>query len=303
MRQYRWIGLVSLLGLGLVGAVSAVSNASAADTGAKTKATAKGHGTPPTVKEAVQMTPEGFRLGFGVNDLVAFYEKVLDDDYRPLYKRVSIGPEMKALDAALAEQKIAFRRSKVEFGNLPTGVDNTPLKGEYNYKNSEMMMSLNRAGVTRYFFFASGRMYKAYDAVPLKEGGELGATFQDAVTTLSKRYGVGGRVLAADPAQDRPNTTVDWVDATMRVRAIDRSDEKLVGLVFEERTTAERLAAFRSQNKGDDTGIDPSIQAITKPGAVVDPNASAADSYTGKAHSVPGPKTPPSQGGKPKSKP
>ena len=54
-----------------------------------------------------------------------------------------IGPKMKEVDAALAEQKLAFPRSEVDFGNLPTGVDNTPLKGEYSYKNNESMMSLN----------------------------------------------------------------------------------------------------------------------------------------------------------------
>jgi hypothetical protein len=275
--------------------------------GGKSKAggKAQGSGAPP-VKTAVKMMPEGFRLGMSADELGSFYDKVLDDDYRPLYKKVQIGPEMKALDAALAEQKIAFRRSKVEFGQLPTGIDNTPLKGEYNYQNSEMMMSLSRAGVTRYFFFFNGRAYKTYDAVPLKEGGELGATYQEAVTALSKSFGVGGRVQAADPAHGRPNTNVDWADSAMRIRAIDRSDENLVGLVFEDRATAERLAAFRAQNKTDDSAIDPSIQAITKPGAVVDPNAQAADAYTGRAHAAPpGPKgatTPAAGSGKPKTK-
>jgi hypothetical protein len=275
---------------------TAANSGKTAKAGGKSKAAGKAAGkgqgnAAPAVKAAVKMAPEGFRLGMSADELGSFYDKVLDDDYRPLYKRVSIGPELKALDAALAEQKLALRRSKVEFGQLPTGIDNTPLKGEYNYRNNEMMMSLNREGVTRYFFLFSQRVYKAYDAIPLKEGGELGATYQEAVTILSKRFGVGGRVLAADPSKGRPRTEVDWTDATMRVRAVDRSDENLVGLVFEERATADRLAAYRAQNKTDDTAVDPSIQAITKPGAVVDPNATAADAYTGRAHSAPpGPK-------------
>jgi len=291
MRRYRWIGLVAILGMGLVGAVSAVTDAAAAEAGAKPKAVKAGPAAP-TVKQPITLTPEGFQLGLSPAQLSEFYDKVLDEDYRPLYKRVSIGPEMKALDAALSDQKQGLRRSKVEFGNLPTGIDNTPLKGEYNYRNNEMMMSLNRAGITRYFFFFSGRLYKIYDAIPLKEGGEMGATFQDAVTALSKRFGIGGRVLAANAAQGRANTHVDWMDATRRVRAIDRSDENIVGLVIEDRGIADRLAAFRAQNKGDDAAIDPSIQAITRPGAVLDPNASAADAYTGRTHAVPGSGTP-----------
>ena len=59
------------------------------------------------------------------------------------------------LTGALSEtkQKAEFRRSWIEFGNLPTGVDASPLKGEYTYKNKEAMMSIQRGGKTRYFFF------------------------------------------------------------------------------------------------------------------------------------------------------
>ena len=299
MRHYRWVGLALLGGLGLVGTASVMSDAEAAGAagaaGAKAKP-GKAPAAPPTVKEAIKLTPEGIRLGMSVADLTGFYDRVFDEDYKPLYKRAVIGPELKALDAALAEQKSALRRSKVEFGNLPTGIDNTPLKGEYSYKNNEMLMSLNRAGITRYFFFFSQRLYKIYDSIPLKEDGELGGTYQDAVTALSKRYGVGGRVLPVDESQGRFATTVDWVDATMKVRAIDRSNENLVGLVFEERATADRLAGIRAQQKGDDSGIDPSIQAITRPGPITDPNASAADAYTGKAHAVPGTPGPSTKG-------
>ena len=69
------------------------------------------------------------------------------------YKRTLVGPKLKEVDAALAEQKQAFRRSEVAFGTFPTGIDNSPLKGEYSYKNNETMMSLTRHGMTRYFFF------------------------------------------------------------------------------------------------------------------------------------------------------
>ena len=91
-------------------------------------------------------------MGMLVGQVVEFYNAVLDQDYVEIYKRTSIGPKMKEVDAALAEQKQALVNSTVTFGNLPTGIDNSPLKGEYNYKNNETMMSLTRQGVTRYFF-------------------------------------------------------------------------------------------------------------------------------------------------------
>jgi hypothetical protein len=194
---------------------------------------------------------------------------------------------MKEVDAALSEQKSALARSEVVFGDLPTGIDNTPLRGEYSYKNNETMMSITRQGVTRYFFFFNQRLWKLYDLVPLRKDGELGASYQDAVGILTKKYGVAGRVLAEDAAHGRNATEVDWVDATTHVRAIDRSSENVVGMVFQERGTADRLAAFRATQKKEGGEIDPSVSAVTRAGASNDPNSSAADVYTGKSHAAP----------------
>jgi len=239
------------------------------------------------VKEAIRLTPEGLRFGMAVNEVVEFYNKVFDQDYVPIYKMTSIGPKMKEVDAALAEQKAAFVRSEVVFGTLPTGIDNTPLKGEYNYKNNETMMSLTRQGVTRYFFFVGKRLWKIYDALPLKKEGDMGASYKEAVAVLTKRFGVAGRLLSEDPARGRNATEVDWGDATTHVRAIDRSYENIVGLVYQEKATATRLAAFRAANKDNEGAIDPTISAVTRGGPTVDPNASAADAYTGRAHATP----------------
>jgi hypothetical protein len=205
---------------------------------------------------------------------------------------------MKEVDGALAEQKLAFPRSEVAFGNLPTGIDNTPLRGEYNYKNNETMMSITRQGVTRYFFFVNKRLWKIYDTLPLRKEGDMGASYKEAVSVLTKRFGVPGRVLPEDPAHGRNTTEVDWSDATTHVRAVDRSDENIVGLIFQDRATGERMAAFKAGNKDNDGAIDPSILAVTKGGPAVDPNASAADVYTGKTHA-----TPPAVGAPPASAP
>ncbi len=289
MIRFRSIGLISLVAVGLMGAAASdVTDAYAAD-----KAAAKGPKPPPVVKEPIRLTPEGLRFGMATNEVVDFYSKVLDQDYVPIYKVTPVGPKLKQVDAALADQKSAFPRSEVVFGALPTGIDNTPLRGEYNYNNNETMMSLTRQGVTRYFFFASKRLWKVYDAVPLKEGSELGATYKDAIAALTKRFNVAGRVLAEDGAVGRNTTEVDWADNSTHVRAIDRSSENILGLVYEEKSTAERMAAYRASHKDNSGAIDPSITAATSGGAANDPNASAADAYTGKAHA--GPPSPPAK--------
>lgn len=282
MIRLRSLGLISLVAVGLMGAASGVTDAYAAG-----GAAAKGPKPPPVVKEPIRLTPEGLHFGMASNELVDFYNKVLDQDYVAIYKVTPVGPKMKQVDAALADQKSAFPRSEVPFNNLPTGIDNTPLRGEYSYNNNEMMMSMTRQGVTRYFFFSSKRLWKIYDAVPLKADSELGATYKDAIAALTKRFNVAGRVLAEDPAQGRNTTEVDWADTSTHVRAIDRSSENILALVFEERGTAERMAAYRAAHKENQGAIDPTIAAATSAGAANDPNSSAADAYTGKAHASP----------------
>jgi hypothetical protein len=282
MIRFRSLGLISLVAVGLMGAA-----ASSYVTDAHSAPAAKGPKPPPVVKEPIRLTPEGLRFGMASNEVVDFYNKVLDQDYVAIYKVTPVGPKMKQVDAALADQKSAFPRSEVAFGALPTGIDNTPLRGEYNYNNNETMMSLTRQGVTRYFFFASKRLWKVYDAIPLKEGSELGATYKDAIAALTKRFNVAGRVLVEDPAAGRNTTEVDWADNSTHVRAIDRSSENILGLVYEEKGTAERMAAYRASHKDNSGAIDPSIAAATSGGTPADPNASAADAYTGKAHANP----------------
>src|SRR5689334_12086690 len=186
MNRFRSFGLISLVAVGLMGSAGGVVDAHGA---APAKPAPVNYTRPPnpSVKEPIRLTPEGLRLGIMQNDVVEFYNKVLDQDYVPIYKMTPIGPKMKEVDAALAEQKLAFPHSEVVFGTLPTGVDNTPLKGEYNYKNNESMLSITRQGVTRYFFFINKRLWKVYDALPLKKEGDMGASYKDAIGILTKR--------------------------------------------------------------------------------------------------------------------
>jgi hypothetical protein len=282
MIRFRSLGLITLVAVGFMGVASTgvVSDAYAAPA-------AKGPKPPPLVKEPIRLTPEGLHFGMASNEVVDFYNKVLDQDYVAIYKVTPVGPKLKQVDAALADQKAAFPRSEVNFGALPTGIDNTPLRGEYNYNNNETMMSLTRQGVTRYFFFASKRLWKIYDAIPLKADSDLGATYKDAIAALTKRFNVAGRVLAEDPAVGRNATEVDWADNSTHVRAIDRSGENILGLVYEEKGTAERMAAYKASHKDTSGAIDPSIAAATSGSNGNDPNSSAADAYTGKAHAGP----------------
>ena len=95
---------------------------------------------------------------------------------------------------------------------------------------------------------------------------------------------VAGRIRAANPAQNLERTEVDWQDRTSHLRAIDRSNEHVCGLVLEDKGTLTNLASLRSNKASDPFQIDPSIAAITKNG-ISDPNAAhgnVADAGAGK---------------------
>ena len=78
-------------------------------------------------------------------------------------------------------------------------------------------------------------------------------------------YGVPGRVLAADYEKGRPNTEVDWKDATSHLRVIQRSDTAL-SLAYEDNATLGILPTLRTAKAEKDDGVDPAVAAIMRQG-------------------------------------
>ena len=113
----------------------------------------KAAGGPGSVMKKIGLAPEGLKFGMGLEAIAKLYDKTFDDEYLPLYKKAAPGPETEALDAEIKQKKMEVRRSKVDFGQTPTGVDQTSLKGEYSYANGESMARLTqprrRAGQIR----------------------------------------------------------------------------------------------------------------------------------------------------------
>jgi hypothetical protein len=262
-----------LLGVLLAAGFSLAAVTQATDVHAQKKKKEEVQTEAPATKKAIALTLTGVTWGESPRQLADFVDNLLDEDYRPLYKGVQPGIKMRELDAQIAEDKAQFRRSRIDFGKLPTGVDASPLRGEYSYNNRECLMSLTRKGDLTHFFFIQEKLWKVIEERKLSEASGLGKTYPEAVVKISTTYGAAGRVVP--PAAPRFAIEVDWKDATTHLRAIQRSDTAL-GLAFEENATLANLDSLRSNKPVDDSGIDPDVAAAIRgksnePGPPPDP--------------------------------
>lgn len=252
-------------------------------------ATGKG-GEPPQVASLAPFA-DGVKWGISHAELTKLYTQtngVIWKDYDEKLAKARVGPEQTALEAEREQVKAAFSRSYIEFKDTPTGYDATGIRSEYTYKNKEALMWIQRQGKKRYFFFINDRLWKMYDEVPLAEGGPMGKAYLDAVNKLNAQLNAQGRVQGADASKGIDATTVDWKDGVSRLRAVDRSGDRVVGIVIEESSTVSNLAALRPNKPVDPNEIDPSIKAVTGGANRIDPNAaSAAPSSSAPAKKAP----------------
>ncbi|MBX3208110.1 MAG: hypothetical protein KF764_23895 [Labilithrix sp.] len=254
-------------------------------------ATGKG-GDPPQVASLAAFT-DGIKWGISHAELTKQFTQtngVIWKDYDEKLAKARVGPEQTALEAEREQVKAAFSRSFIEFKDTPTGYDTTGIRSEYTYKNKEALMWIQRQGKKRYFFFINDRLWKMYDEVPLADGGPMGKAYLDAVNRLNAQLNAQGRVQGADAAKGIDATTVDWKDGTSHLRAVDRSNDHVVGIVVEDSGTLSNITALRPNKPADPNEIDPSITAVTKGTNRSDPNAPSAAPSGSAAGKKPPPK-------------
>jgi hypothetical protein len=217
---------------------------------------------PPMTARPINLAYPGIVFGMSPTRVADSIDRMLDADYKPKYKDVSPGVQMRALDAALAEEKAAYRRSRIDFGRLPTGLDSSPLKGEFSYNNRETMMTLTRNGEDVHFFFIQDRLWKIIGEHKLTERSPYGKNFTDSVTKFAGIYGTVGRILQPD-YKDRFAVEVDWRDSNDHLRIIQRGDTA-IGLALEDAATWQSLASLRPNKPVNDNGIDPAVAAAMR---------------------------------------
>jgi hypothetical protein len=266
MTQKLRISLSAIgMSLGIATAVLCATGSSVMAKPAATKAT----GPAPLAKDFM-LAPNGLRWGIGFPMLAKVYDDAFDAEYAPVYKQTEPGRQMELLDSEVAEKKSLVRRSKVEFGSSPTGVDSGPLNGEYGYNNGESMAKLPlKGGTVRYFFFHTDRLWKVYDEYKIGKGSKLGATWEDAVKALSELFGGPAQMLEPDSGASRSFQEAVWTTATMQIRAINRSHQNVVAVAWVDRGVSDKIISARRTSKlANPTAMDSKVRDVTAP----DPN-------------------------------
>lgn len=257
--------MVSLVALGAAASLPLASSARAEP---PVLARYRRHVEPGILHKHIGLAPRGMRWGLTNEQIARIYDKIFDKEFVPLYERVQPGPQMQALDTELADKKAWLRRSVIYFNATPTGLDNSPLQGEYSYLNHESMSHLTDShGVVRHFFFFSNRLWKIYDTYHLRPGGPLGANFQAAIRILTKSFGGPPKMVQADFSKHQNYEEGRWVGSGMIIRAINRQSENALGLVYENRAVQDNIASYRPNHMKNPNAMDPEVLAVTRQNA------------------------------------
>lgn len=255
-KRFRVLAALGLGALFLVGAADGPAFA-------KDKPAAKSKG-PGVIAKPIKLAPAGIAWGQSLDAIVKLYDKYFDKQMLPLFKKAEPGPEMDALNEELRIKKGILRRSRLDFKGQATGVDYTPLKGQYTYKNGESMASLTlRSGTKRYFFFFNDKLWKIYDEHELKKGGALGTSFPAAIKVISKRFGASPKKLAPDPKAGRPFEGVEWRDPDTVIHGLDRGD--ILAMVYADKNVYDNLQRYRTNKMVDEHKLSADVLAVTQP--------------------------------------
>lgn len=274
LRAIVIMGTVTLAA-GLIGAgPGGVSSANAAPEAhlspGQAKQKSKGKRTPKLKRgqlaKDLALAPKGLRWGMSLKAVSKLYDDVLDKKFLALYKKTQPGsPKERALDIELRDKKQLISRNVVEFGKTPTGVDYTPLKGEYSYQNGEKMswVSLD-PGKKRHFFFFNDKLWKVYDEYKLRDSGPMGTTFDSALKKLATVFHSQPNMRKQDFEKGRTFDEAVWANDDLYVRALDRSGEGLVAIVYVERGVQDNLGRYRKNKPVDAHKMDDSVERVLR---------------------------------------
>ena len=220
----------------------------------------------PMTTDPIKLVPDGMKWGMPRADMEKLVDKFIDDDFRVKFKEAgSSGSKIKDLETEVANLKQTFRRSWIDLGTGPTGLDSGPLVAEYTKGNGEAIMSHHRGpGVKIWFFFIGGRLWKTLEEISFVKGGLYGETMPDAAAKIVKGVGMTlPRATPANPDKGSFYDVLDWNDKDTHMRIWDRSG--VLVIVREERSTLANLGNLRKATAATkEAPMDPQIAAILR---------------------------------------
>lgn len=209
----------------------------------------------------------GLKFGMSLEQIAKLNDKDLDGEYKKKFLAASPSQSLQVEDE-LRDKKAVFRRSRIEFLDTPTGIDQSALKGEYSYGNKESLARLSgrtrddgKELPARSFFFFNDKLWKVYEEYKLGPKSNLGPDFDTAVKKLSKIFGGDPTKVAADYQKGQSFDEAQWRDGEKIIRAVDRGDT--LGMVFVEKATQENLAKLRTHQIVDQHEMDKDVKAAT----------------------------------------
>jgi len=253
------LAVTSLAALSFMGQPSSAASPKAGE-----KTDKGGAGAPKNIPMPVF---PGLKFGMSLEQIAKLNDKDLDGEYKKKFLAASPSQSLQVEDE-LRDKKAVFRRSRIEFLDTPTGIDQSALKGEYSYGNKESLARLSartrddgKELPARNFFFFNDKLWKVYEEYKLGPKSNLGPDFDSAVKKLSKIFGGDPAKVAADYQKGQSFDEAQWRDGEKIIRAVDRGDT--LGMVFVEKATHENLAKLRTHQIVDQHEMDKDVKAAT----------------------------------------
>jgi hypothetical protein len=224
----------------------------------------------------------GLKFGMSLEQIAKLNDKDLDGEFKKRFLAASPTQSLQ-VEEELRDKKSVFRRSRIEFLDTPTGIDQSALKGEYSYGNKESLARMpartrddGKEIPARHFFFFNDKLWKVYEEYKLGPKSNLGVDFDSAVAKLSKVFGGPPQKVAADFQKGQSFDEAVWRDGEKIIRAVDRGDT--LGMVFVDKSVQESLPKLRTRQVADQHELDKDVKAATaNPPTQAGPPAKDAD--------------------------
>ena len=209
----------------------------------------------------------GLKFGMSLEQIAKLNDKDLDQEYKKKFLAASPAQSLQ-VEEELRDKKAVFRRSRIDFLDTPTGIDQSALKGEYSYANQESLARMTARTrddgkdiPARNFFFFNDKLWKVYEEYKLGPKSNLGADFDSAVKKLAKVFGGEPAKVAADFQKGQSFDEAQWKDGEKIIRAVDRGDT--LGMVFVDKSIQESLPKLRTHQIVDQHELDKDVKAAT----------------------------------------